>query len=332
MSSFADLDAAHEKDAAQTAAHADADHDQTAFAPLAQLHNPVGAAAHALGAQAHALAEQTRARAALQSRFQIVPDNYQGPRAPNTITQQVFNHLVDEYANIGAGRGDLTMDTSELSPEDARDWRGAMMNDVATVMQTETGRAEIDRLSNNHEALSGMHHHTTLRALHIDANGNRDRNDDDGAALDRSGGETIPVNPSASRTRVQNGQVVSGAGSDMIVRMTPGGVGFGDLIGDQRGDVVLSHELRHALDGTGGNRDMNTVGNDAVIPADRGLHESEYQAVGLGNYDDNTDINEEHYRLERKAIGQAHTPGEIIGNGALTGDAQMPLRRSYNQP
>ena len=116
-----------------------------------------------------------------------------------------------------------------------------------------------------------------------------------------------------------------------------------------RGDVVMAHEMTHALHQVRGDEDQS----GPVQPGEQGLNGSnrdanagniqrwEHQAVGLGNHGNDTTPNENAYRAERAMIGTAggagavHTlPGDIanmFGVNWGTNDANMAQRGAYGR-
>ncbi len=267
--------------------------------------------------------DRQEAQRELASRFAIVPDGLVGPRLPNQVTEQDFEHVAHEYSDVRLGRGDLTIDTSERTPDEAAQYRAGVMNDVADLLQTDTGRAEVDGLSHNDHGK-----HTTLMALHEDVNHNGYRGDDGDAAIDTT--QAITDATSSDRAAMVDdppgsGNVVFGPGSDVQLRYNPGVPLYG-----ARSDVVLAHEARHALDETHGQTDHSVVKASDGVPDDADpanpVLRFEHQAIGIGAYAGEA-INENHYRAERAAIGAAGAPSAVV-----PGDANMPQRTSATGP
>jgi hypothetical protein len=268
--------------------------------------------------------DRQAAQRELAGRFQVVPDDFVGPRLPNQVTQSEYQQVARTYSDIRLGRGDLTIDTSERTPDEAADYRAGAMNDIADLLQTQTGRTELQGLSNNEAtdaAGNTIHRHTTLSALHQDANGDNDRSNDGNAPIDTTNGFADPVNFADSQTRPDaNGNMVNGPGSDVVVRYNPG-----VTINTTRSDVILAHELRHTMDETHGGLDATTVAATDGVPADTGnFMRWEHQAAGLGIHA-NEPVNENHYRAERAMIGATGT-----GDAVQPGDVNMPQRTSYS--
>lgn len=222
--------------------------------------------------------DRQQAREELAGRFEIVGDDFVGPPNMNTVTQAEFDRIVETYSNIRLGRGDLTLDASELSETDEADWRQGTMNDIATMMETPSGRQMIMTLSNNpmlddagnerqfigdHDVTGtwleglggGRHHHTTIRPYHQDANGNNRHHDDDAAPLGHDNAVSDDLFPNdGDRSRSASERQADGSrglGSDPIIRYNPDNMGRLDVDSDgvpnqTTSDIVLMHEMAHS--------------------------------------------------------------------------------------
>ena len=220
----------------------------------------------------------------LADRFDVVPDDFVGPRQQNQLTQEEYDRVVETYSNIRLGRGDLTLDASELSDEDEAKWRQGSMDDIATMMQTSSGRQMIMTMSDNPmlddagnerkfiggadvtgtwmEGLGASeHHHTTIRPYHQNANNNNRLDDDDAAPLGHDNAVSDDLNPNdGDRSRVMSERLADGsrgAGSDPIIRWNPDNMGPLDVDGDgvrnqTTSDIVLMHEMAHSWHQTQG--------------------------------------------------------------------------------
>lgn len=112
----------------------------------------------------------------LANRFQVVGDDYHGRRRSNTVSQAEFDSVAHLYSDMRLGRGDLTVDAAQSQvvssgdptapnktevaalPADEQDaWRTHAMSDIATILQTRTGREELGLLAAN-----ANHRHTTI--------------------------------------------------------------------------------------------------------------------------------------------------------------------------
>jgi Domain of unknown function (DUF4157)/Effector protein len=288
----------------------------------------------------------------LLDKFDIVPDEFSGPRAPNAVSLEEFRHTARMFSDIRLGRGDLKIDGSELRNTANRNQMGlneemfkrATMNDLAAVLQTEAGREEISVLQNNvsHDPTTGAetHRNSTIKPL-----------------LDR--------NPGAANSRVADSDFGHteerfydesegrpGKGVNTDVRYRPGeGFSMHPEVNEWepfRSDVILFHELRHNVDSTRGRmnilgvdkkdakvplRDENGVpdpkifswDHDIVMDARAHARESEHEAIGLGKHAD-AGMTENDYRRERNAIGQ------LDSDSSLPGDASMAQRRRHSNP
>jgi hypothetical protein len=291
--------------------------------------------------------DRQQAQAELADRFSVVGDDFVGPRLPNQVSQQEYQDLCRNYSDIRMGRGDLTIDTAGMGDEQAEAYRSGVMTDIASMLQTQSGRGEIAGLSNNvlvddagntRNGIWGMelpwglgdpiHRHTTLTALYQDANNNKDRTDDVGAPIDTTNGYADPEDHADMSRRADGSR---GAGTDVTIRYNPGvnvleNAGLSDPWLPFRSDVLLAHEMRHAMHETQGTMDSSMV--DATtgdgVADDAGRHRRwEHQAVGIGLYA-NDPMSENAYRAERALLGAAGAPG------VRTGDVGMPQRSTYS--
>jgi Domain of unknown function (DUF4157)/Effector protein len=300
--------------------------------------------------------DRQRAQAELADRFTVSSDATAIPAgaAGNVVSQEEYQRIARTYSNIRLGRGDLTLDTSSINSDSAatsygmteEQYRANAMNDIASLMQTRSGRAEVTQLSNNplvddsgnarHSLLgfelpqmSGdldgligddpVHHHTTIQPL-LNTDGTADNTNGYARAVS---GDDKNRNADGSR----------GAGSDSVMSYNPGATiapanrdPSQDAWLPWRSDVLLSHELRHSLDHTQGTFDSSIVqASDGVAyDADGHLKRGEHAASGLGLYADPTTnpISENRYRAERRDIAAG-------GVGVRDGDAAMVDRTNY---
>lgn len=274
--------------------------------------------------------EDLRAEKQLRSRFKIV-DQLAPDALPNAITERELDQMIKLFEDIQDGRGDLTIDTSELGEKDANATRDAYMENIARIMQTKEGRQLLGEASNNVQMVDGkpVHRHTTLRGYHFDANGNGSHGDaaDFKEDLTFGNAETIAADALEERYHPDgNGDLVRGKGSDSTVLMTPQSPWWGGKKGELRSDTVLFHELVHARHMARGDNDASQVKGSDGVPEDAvcpgGLVRLEHQAVGIG-LSRNDAITEDRYRAARAALGQAHAPG------ALPDDETMRKRLRY---
>lgn len=244
--------------------------------------------------------DRMAAREELSSRFQIVGDDFEGERAGNQVTQEQYDDIVRQYSDIRLGRSDLQLDTAGLSEEDAAAFRAATMNDIADIMQTESGRGLIGSLADAPgHGLFGMQDSITTISRR-DTNGVADPSN-------ANGGGTF--------------------GTSGYVRYVPG-VNTAPGSANIRSDVTLYHELVHAHDAVYNTWNSNTVtagtgGTQTDINS--GIGEFEYHAAGLGQYA-NAEFSENRYRGERRAIGATNVGERTTGSET---DDNMSHRDTY---
>lgn len=242
------------------------------------------------------------ADAALRDRFEIVADDFKGPRAGNQLTRAEYDRVLRQYADIEAGRTDI-----KFSARDSRDpnFKKGVMKDFGTLMQTPSGRALLESLANNPNGNS-----LTVQ-VNRDAAGRPDTSNAYADASDPTqrfrwgDGRGVPSTIS----------YVPGQGVDI-----PGGTSKWLPL---RGDVVLFHELAHAMHitrGTMNDRIVTLKEGAAPIDVQSRIRNSEYQAVGLGQYKD-APISENVYRAERNGLKGR--------KGALDSDGKLNRRTEY---
>jgi hypothetical protein len=277
--------------------------------------------------------QRARARRELGAGLEVVPDGYSGPRNPNTVTEAEYAKLSETYMNIRMGRGDLTINTDEMCPEDAIKYRDGAMKDIATMMQTKTGRDEIAQLADNRkpvrnawDALGGLvqHRHTTIKRFHFNANGDKNPDNDDNQPLDAT--NNITYNRMKENEKAYRRDAVTpGDGTDATIRFNPGIT----TAPTTRSDISLAHEMAHAIQITQGLADPGTVngelgpkGGGGRLEGDRGVKRQEHQATGIGIYADDP-LTENAYRRER------HTLGVKGAKGERADDTNVQRRESY---
>lgn len=286
--------------------------------------------------------DRQAAQRELADRFTIVGDDHQGVRAPNAVTQAEYERICRMYSDIRLGRGDLTIDPSALGTDAERDaYRQGAMGDIASMLQTESGRAIITQLHNNAPQNDAdgnpIHRHTTMVPL-LASDG----------TLDRTNGYAAPDGPGSMRSVNADGTLgAAGTGTDVHIRYNPG-VNIGDAypglqgnnpwLGQMRSDVLLAHEMNHAImqtSGMGDPRAVQATDNaanatdpdmawDAAFRDQHGnpLTRIEHQAVGLGLYSGGN-MTENAYRAERRRMA------DMGAVGTRTGDDTMVQRTTY---
>ena len=278
--------------------------------------------------------DRMRAERELAGRFQIVDGKTKGPRLPNQVTRAEFQQLANTYSDIRLGRGDLTIDAGRA--KDPAQFKADMMDDIADLLQTKSGRAVIQGLNdatNIDENGDLVHRKTKLMPyLKSPTDNTPDYENADEIGDNREGFGTLAADGTP------------GVGSDTKVRINPNhdvietaenDEGHTVEVGRMRSDVALFHELVHAYTDTRGITDGGFVHrNDGrerkpgskpdpnvVLDADSGIRGAEHQAAGLGKYKGHL-LTENTYRRERNELGKA-------GRG-MAGDLLMPQRSGYS--
>jgi hypothetical protein len=261
------------------------------------------------------LIDRQLAQRELRAKLNVIGPNHKGPTLPNQITEEELQHYALVYSNVRLGRGDLTIDAS--TSDDPEQYKRDMMDDIGDIMQTASGRQLIDTLANNtrgKDANGWIHRHTTLRPM-LDEHGDVDATN----ANERSLGDIN--NPAEGyEARFKDGR--PGVGTNTLVSINPNM----DIQGS-RSDVILFHEMVHALADTQGVQAWATVEEsdrpgDANVAKDAAKHKprTEHQAAGLGKFA-NDPITENAYRRERRALA-------LSGKG-MAGDLNMSQRENY---
>ena len=277
--------------------------------------------------------DRMRAEKELAGRFDIVDSNHKGPKLPNQVTRAEYQKLVNTYSDIRMGRGDLTIDASKAKDPDQ--YRADMMDDIADILQTKSGRELIGGLSNStniDEDGNTVHRHTTI-APALDEKGNPDTD----LTAERA------VGGSAFGKNIHNDDGTPGVGTDTLINFNPNmdvteNNEQGDVVGRTRSDVALYHELVHSYTDTRGHTKWGNITEDesfvSAVPGARlkdpdvvadansksPVSRAEYQAAGLGlhRYDR---LTENAYRKERTQVAKS-------GKG-IAGDMLMPQRTRY---
>lgn len=234
----------------------------------------------------------------LAGNFDIVPDDFVGPRNQNQVTQAEFEEIARTYSDIRMGRSDLQLDTAGLSDADAEAFRSSTMGDIGNLLQTESGRGLVRSLAYAPLQADGSSHRTTTISRRNDAAGNADNSN-------ANGGGTF--------------------GQSGYVRYVPG-VDTLPSRENLRSDVTLYHEMVHAHHAVYNTWDSgNATAGPGVPASDVGvIGNFEHQAAGIGRHA-NDPYSENRYRAERRMIGNgvgARTTGSET-------DANMTHRDTY---
>jgi len=253
-----------------------------------------------LGAMSEADADAARAdrlaaREELAGRFEVVSDDFMGPRLPNQLTAAEFEEVANLYSDIRQGNTNINFDSTG-SGQTADDFRDASMGDMASILTTGQGRQLMSQLA--YQEVDGNDISTTIAY-----------------SATPEGAQAI-IGPGGTL-----GDAVNGTGTNTGVQYQPG-VDFdlGDVApaygpdgyAEMTSDVVLFHELVHAnnarlglLDGeidpnTGAFTRPSIEDSEAAIRRDRGVPREEYSAVGIGEF--GGDYTENGYRSERGLV------------------------------
>jgi hypothetical protein len=243
--------------------------------------------------------DRQKAKHELATQFEIVPDDHQGARRPNTLTESEYRETAGTFSDIRRDKTDIGFMAGNES--DTADFRAESMNDIATIQQTPEGRAVVSQLANNKDD-----HKTVLSPA---------------------------VDPNAPRTNAFGGTEggwKDGTGQNAVIQYEPGHAYDGKTQDEwaqgTRSDVLLYHEMVHAKHFTRGESVPGKVGDGGVAPVhsdDHGVNIEEYDTTGLngrGSQHGDLVLTENAYRQSRREI-------EI---GAHSGDKEMPLRTQYN--
>ena len=255
--------------------------------------------------------DRQEAQHELAARFNVVAAGTPGAGNENTVTQEQFQQIAREYSDIRMDRSDVHVNTAGRDDDAAKAFKQGTMNDIASMMQTNSGRALLDDL-NNAKNKDGTERQTYISAISDD-----DFTNKGGRGGGRFGGAAGAFDSDKDH---KEGYVYYRPGQVAL----PGNA-------DARSDVALMHELTHA-DASVHDRFASgaVTAADGATPADvaGGVSRSEYQAAGMGTFA-STPFNENAYRRDRAAIGAS-------GSGARDdqgkSDTAMPQRSTYLDP
>lgn len=330
----------------------------------------VGSLFDAEGGGISGMLDRQDAQRELSNRFQVVGDDFVGPRNHNQVSQEEYQDIARTFSNIRQGRGDLTIDASQFDEdagEDRAAWEEGVQADIADMMMTTGGRQQINGLSNNvvrddtgaartDSEGNDIHHHSTISPLfgvqRRDEDGNLELDDEGHIQWDDPGAG----NRDASTLRHDNAFARAGDGSwddhyaasrdehgtrgegvNSTIMFNPG-----EVLG-LRSDVVLDHEMQHAIhqtQGTMAEGDFGGISDGHGGTLDAGVGNRERQAVGLsrddsptgGHYPGDPDgCTENTYRLQSNQLGDRFLPREHYG--ALPGEAgsDAELEEAWNR-
>jgi hypothetical protein len=288
-----------------------------ASAPLRGMLPAPGGGEAALSPEENARrADRARTQEELREKFDVVPDDFEGERLPHQVTQAEYEQLCNNFSDIRTGNSQIKMsnrlyqgDEDWGTPESVETHRERTLDDVMYLLQTSSGRELINEL-----------------ATATDKDGNPLTTTIDWTT--NAGDAKAEATDPEKRELRDNG-----VGTDMTIRYAPNrSVKVDDADADPwaqnaRSDVLLFHELAHALHGVKGERQGQPVPTDELAPNDfPGISLEEYATMGIGRFagDPRFALNENAYRRERRAL--AGLPGiERAGDG----DWAMERRTSY---
>ena len=243
------------------------------------------------------------------------------PAGPHATGSAATPGAIDSSATPGPG-----------AARDKKNWQQGIESNVADIMMTNSGRGQINGLSNNvtrddkgaaRQGLLGgeMHHKTTIKPL-MDSDGKVDNDPETGepkndlpAPWNRDAKSLVTNNAytEGGDGRLRDDAGNRGTGSDSTIYLNPGSNR------GLRSDVSLVHEMEHALSQTQGTGATGGFGEPGV---DVNVNNRERQAVGLTRSDgggvryagDPKGCHENKYREERNELGDQFVPRtSVIG-------------------
>jgi hypothetical protein len=251
------------------------------------------AAKAGLGELVEAEVDELKARQELADKFDT--ENPLGSPGKAAVTPEQFDEIVKTYSEIRRGKTNLTFDTSGMTPEQAAAFESGSMQDIAKLMQTESGRQMLSELAYNDKGLK-----TTIGGL--GGGGPHADGSSDGLDCQESNANDRMGDPGKWCT---DDRSHDGKGVNTRVEYRPGETEKTED-GDIRSDVVLYHELAHALHNERGDQARGVVSDDFG----KSVGADEFQAAGLGDWayqvgpDGNLVPNENLYRSERRDLGE----------------------------
>lgn len=265
--------------------------------------------------------DRQQAQRDLASRFQVMPDDFAGPRRDNQVSQEEFQRIARTFSDIRRGRGDLTIDSSGFdganAEAEAADYRQGTMDAIANMMMTSGGRRQIENLHDNvardddgsaRRSWWGLgpeqHRHTTIQPLFGTFNGSAwvDPGSGNHTAANLRSDNAFAAPVDASRMS-RNADGSRGKGTDVDIMWNPNA-----HLG-ARSDIILAHEMEHGIHESQGTMATGTLGGTGP---DSTFNNFERQAVGLtrsdspgnGHYPGDPDgCTENMYRAQRNGLG-----------------------------
>jgi hypothetical protein len=247
-------------------------------------------------------AELDDAKQALAGKFQLADDAAGGAHAPNQVNAKQLEEITGLYADIKNGHSDIVFDTQGMSPEDAAKFKSGAMGDMATMLQTESGRLMLQSLAHG---ANDKYHPDERRKAGAPADGT------DGHPLVHIGRSDAEHHPECSFQQVSRDVYMdhpemasadkNGLGASPDVTYRPGETWKAPDGFEFRSDINLFHEMAHAYHTKMGDDAKGALPDD--VAHDGGQKTDEAQAVGLYGLGAGK-LTENSYRAERRALGE----------------------------
>jgi hypothetical protein len=262
---------------------------------------------------------QEKAKRELDESLHVVASDAD-KKNPNDVTAAEKALYLGKFVDIQKDKTDIKFD-AKSEPDK---FKANAMNDIKAMMQTKSGRELIMKLADNtvdtvdangKVIKKGTKHHTTTLS------------DTAPKGAPPAGQDQASTTPEYSALTHDNK-----GGSNTTIAYTAGyplnQPAEEQWAKDARSDVVLYHEMVHALNDTQGTQLTGKItAANAKSSGDIGEKESEYQA--LGYLKNPLDVGEDLYRKERKELTgtKAEIKNKYHPNQA---DATMPGRPKYH--
>ena len=202
------------------------------------------------------------------------------------LSPEAYEHMLQTYANIRGGTSHLKISPLGMDEAEAAEFKSAALDNLSTIMQTESGRELIDRVANQSSLDPEDRRDIVL------SNGLRSL-EESGDGLRPVGNRAVPrsTNNTPETEGTKTGSGVFWVNEDRDV-VTPDGQTL-----PMPKDAVLFHELTHAMHNLEGTRPEGKVEGDHP---DAGRAElEEHHTIGIGEYEGER-ISENAYREQRR--------------------------------
>lgn len=269
--------------------------------------------------------------AELEGDFELISDDYVGPRLPNQITAAEKEQIVRLYDSIRRQTGDLIIDSSQLDRRRAPAWRAGMMREVRSLLQTASGRELLFNLNDNvigADAATNqdIHRQTRIKPLFEDDTLQTQAHVDAHAKLNYDNAFNEAANEQDAALRADDS---AGPGSDVTIFMNPGawipssGPYVDPWLFNPTGQKLM-HEGKHAYDKTHGRFDGHLVEDkDGVTEDQRSFARGEHAAIGIGR--------SSGARMTENAFRAEHELLKASGRLSLARDGSTVPRRHYRR-